>query len=73
MERTKRQSLHQEIRRKSPSQETEIENAAEPTILRSMKVEIVPDSKDSGIAQRGLDRYQSTNHFIVKQRHTLSM
>lgn len=43
--------LHQEIRGKGPSQKTKIENTRQPRILHPNQPQILPDPKDSRIAQ----------------------
>lgn len=56
------QSLHEEIRRKGPDQESNIEDTTQPAILRAVKMEVLLDTKDSSIAQRSLEIYQSVQH-----------
>jgi hypothetical protein len=48
-----RQALHQEIRRKRPSQEAKIENRAEPRILRPLQVQVFADAEDGGVRESG--------------------
>jgi hypothetical protein len=42
-------TLHEEVGRERPREEPEIEQGAEPAVLRADEVEVVADSKDRGV------------------------
>jgi hypothetical protein len=48
-----RQPLHQEIRRKRPSQEPKIENRAEPAILRPLQVQVFANAENRRVREGG--------------------